>query len=92
MEADDVESWPVPAPPLGLASTHQNGTTHGKAHAAQKPLLRSFLPFGDGPRACVGQGLAKMSYTAVLALLMAQFKFQLAERVGHLERLPIHCF
>ena len=42
---------------------------------------KKYMPFGDGMRACVGQSLAKMSYTAATALLLSHFTFRLAERV-----------
>ena len=42
---------------------------------------RRYLPFGDGMRSCVGQSLAKMNYTATLALLLSHFSFRLADRV-----------
>ncbi|CAL8468775.1 g8316 [Coccomyxa elongata] len=43
---------------------------------------KKYMPFGDGMRACVGQSLAKMNYTAATALLLSHFTFRLAERMG----------
>jgi cytochrome P450 len=37
----------------------------------------SYLPFGAGPRICVGQGFAQMEAAAVLATLLPSFQLQL---------------
>lgn len=42
---------------------------------------KKYMPFGDGMRACVGQSLAKMNYTAATALLLSHFTFRLADWV-----------
>jgi Cytochrome P450 len=42
---------------------------------------KRFIPFSDGRRDCVGQALAKMNYTAVLAMLLGRFHFELAPEV-----------
>lgn len=43
--------------------------------------VKRFLPFSAGTRDCVGQSLARMNYTATVAMLLAHFRFQLADRV-----------
>lgn len=42
---------------------------------------KRFIPFSDGRRDCIGQALAKMNYTAVLAMLLGRFHFELAPEV-----------
>ena len=39
-----------------------------------RPPLR-FIPFSAGLRSCIGQNLAKMNYTATLAILLSHFTF-----------------
>ena len=42
---------------------------------------KRFIPFSDGRRDCIGQALAKMNYTAVLAMLLGRYHFELAPEV-----------
>ena len=44
--------------------------------------VKRFLPFSLGTRDCVGQSLARMNTTATVAMLLARFKFQLADKVS----------
>ncbi len=48
---------------------------------ASRPPKR-FLPFLTGLRSCIGQNLAKMNYTATLAVLLSRFSFQLPPEVS----------
>ncbi|KXZ56708.1 hypothetical protein GPECTOR_1g638 [Gonium pectorale] len=41
----------------------------------------SFMPFSEGPRSCVGQSLAKLEVMTVLAVLLSNFRIELAEEV-----------
>lgn len=42
--------------------------------------MKRFLPFGDGPRKCVGYALAKLNYTTAVAVLLSNFTFRLADQ------------
>ncbi|KAK9915327.1 hypothetical protein WJX75_007673 [Coccomyxa subellipsoidea] len=53
-----------------------------KTDSGKEQRFKKYMPFGDGMRACVGQSLAKMNYTAATALLLSQFTFRLADRMG----------
>ena len=64
-------------------TTWADGASGDGEGAGKRP--RRFLPFSAGARDCVGQSLAKMNYTATLALLLSTFSFRLAEEV----RLPL---
>ena len=44
--------------------------------------VKRFLPFSLGTRDCVGQSLARMNATTTVAMLLARFKFQLADKVS----------
>ena len=68
---DDAEYWKGPA---------SGAAYEGKS--AEVVRGRRYLPFGDGVRSCVGQSLAKMNYTATLALVLSHFSFRLADRVS----------
>lgn len=47
---------------------------------ARRP--RRFLPFSTGLRSCIGQNLAKMNYTATLAVLLSRYSFELPKEVS----------
>ena len=73
---EDAEFWKGP----GSASA-----SAAAAAAGEEPVRgRRYLPFGDGMRACIGLSLAKMNYTATVALLLSHFTFRLADRVSPL--------
>lgn len=42
---------------------------------------RPFLPFGDGPRNCVGMRLGKMQGQVGLVLFLRKFKYELEDRL-----------
>lgn len=45
--------------------------------ARSKPRKGSFIPFGAGPRACVGDHFAMLEITAVLSVLLRRFALEL---------------
>lgn len=38
-----------------------------------------YMPFGDGPRKCLGKSFAKMKVKFAIALLLQKFRFELAD-------------
>lgn len=51
-----------------------NPDNFSPANVAQRdPIL--YIPFGDGPRNCIGMRFGKMQTTVGLALLLKNFKF-----------------
>ena len=70
---DDAEFW---------KPSNASAAAAKKADGAEAVRGRRYLPFGDGMRSCVGQSLAKMNYTATVALLLSHFSFRLADHVS----------
>ena len=44
------------------------------------PERFAYLPFGDGPRICIGQSFAMQEAVIILATLLSRFKFSLTEK------------
>ena len=47
----------------------------------------AYLPFGGGPRICIGEHFALMEVALVLAVLLSRWRFELAKE-AHVELLP----
>lgn len=58
-----------------------------EAMSSRDPL--SFLPFGYGPRNCLGRRLAQLEFQCVIASLLLKYRFDTVEKtsVGHLQVL-----
>ena len=67
------------ARPLSTGAPVQPGPEGGEAQAAH---AKRFLPFSLGARDCVGQSLARMNFTATVAMLLSEFSFRLADEVS----------
>lgn len=73
----DPKYWNDPYkfdPDRFASAEHQN---------AKSFVERPYLPFGDGPRNCIGMRLGKMQTKVGLVLMLQKFQFDLAdEHVG----------
>ncbi len=81
---------------LPLAITQRDGrwfdreddfVPHRFLNDGEKTFPRgAYLPFGLGPRACIGRGLALLEGTLILATLLGRFSLRLAEGQGEPEQ------
>eukprot|EP00884_Botryococcus_braunii_P008587 jgi/Botrbrau1/1772/Bobra.0217s0027.1 len=65
----------APGCPPAEATSKENGS---QAH--QRPIR--YVPFGAGPRQCIGLSLARQNIATTVALLLSNFTFKLAEQMG----------
>lgn len=63
-----------------LNSTNGNGNSKGLF----------YLPFGDGPRNCIGMRMAKLTTKMGLAVILSKFKFELCDKEMLVKELEFH--
>lgn len=62
--------------PLAFKPERFFNSPHGKGNA--KGLF--YLPFGDGPRSCIGMRMAKLTTKMGLAVILSKFKLELCDK------------
>ncbi|XP_062511027.1 aromatase-like isoform X2 [Corticium candelabrum] len=55
-----------------------------------KDMQFQYVPFGTGPKGCVGQYLAMLEMKVVLSIVLPRYKFRTLSRDGTLEDLETH--
>ncbi|KAK9819280.1 hypothetical protein WJX81_006108 [Elliptochloris bilobata] len=70
-------------PSKGPVPNPEGWSADGDAPASCRP--KRFIPFSSGARDCVGRSLATINYKVLLALLLGNFRFRLAEEMGGVE-------
>nr|QNS30004.1 cytochrome P450 [Nothapodytes nimmoniana] len=82
---------------VAVAAVHHDTKLWGQDSNVFNPLrfsgprkhLTSFLPFGLGPRMCVGQNLALVEAKIALAIIIKQFSFGLSPSYFHAPRFAL---
>ena len=66
-------------PDDGPSPNPKSWSADGDAPTSKRP--KRFIPFSFGARDCVGRSLATINYKMLLAVLLGNFRFPLAEEV-----------
>lgn len=76
---DPLEPLAQQGPDDGPSRNPEGWSADGDAPASKRP--KRFIPFSFGARDCVGRSLATINYKMLLAVLLGNFRFRLAEEV-----------
>jgi cytochrome P450 len=86
MEADEIGGYEIPAGSIVFVSPYvlhrhpgawENPEGFDPSRFARDPPKGAYLPFGAGPRMCIGTGFAMMEAELVLATLAQRLRFDL---------------
>ncbi|GLC46900.1 hypothetical protein PLESTB_001281900 [Pleodorina starrii] len=80
-DGDDEGDGGVGRGRCGRQQRPSSSSSSSTRQSGQQPGI-SFMPFSEGPRSCVGQSLAKLEVVTVLAMILANFRIELAEEMG----------
>ena len=78
----------------GAAAIHVTASADAAAEKGEdenEHRIKRFTPFSVGPRDCIGQNMAKINYQTTVPMLLANFKFKLADEVSFPQEAIVSC-